>query len=448
MICPKCGNENAEGKFCVLCGEKLSGEGGEMPTQQPMPGPVPPTQQPMPGPIPPMQPMPGAVPPMQQPMPGQIPPAQQPMPGPVPPMQQPMNSQIPPAQQPMPGPVPPMQPMPGAVPPIPGAIPPAYQSPYAVPAEKKKGNTAVKVVVGILIALLVVCIGVLAFIFIRKNEEEKKINKLMVEAETFLDEDSYKDAEQKYLEILDKKPENSEAVRGLTKTYIAWAESYVERGDYASAISVLEEADSQADKKKISKKLEEIKEQEEQENMASGDWSDADLSFTDGSSQVTVELNHAFIVYEGESYLTDHSDGSYEEYGEFMTNRGLAMGMTLDDYMRLYNVTDGYVVWEVYSGESNEYTGFYEYTGQSLEEMHDMGNTVWLDIGFYKQDGVWNRLMDYEIRDVWFCDADLSDYDEVIVFAVNFDLWGEVTGVSLEYFTYDEDWVVWQDWAE
>lgn len=312
MICPKCGKENAEGKFCVFCGEKLTGEGSETipmqqetpeeeqsmqqetpeteqsaqqgiseavpPMQQPMNGSVPPMQQSMAGPVPPMQPMPGPVPPMQQPMPGSVPPMQ-PMPGSVPFMQQPMNGPVPPMQQPMPGPVPPMQkpmngaippmqPMPGAVPPIPGAIPPAYQAPYAVPGERKKGNTAVKVVVGILIALLVICIGVLAFIFIRKNAEEKKINKLLIEAETFLDEDSFKDAEKKYLEILDKKPDNSDAVRGLTKTYIAWAESYVERGDYASAISVLEEADSRADNKKISKKIEEIKELEE---LASGE---------------------------------------------------------------------------------------------------------------------------------------------------------------------------------
>ncbi len=442
MNCPKCGKENVEGKFCVFCGEKLTGEGSATtPMQQEMPETEPPMQQETPETEPPMN---GSVPPM-PPMNGSVPPMP-PMNGSVPPMP-PMNGSVPP-MQPMNGAVPPMQPMPGPVPPVPGAIPPAYQAPYAVPAEKKKGNTAVKVVVGILITLLVVCIGVLAFIFISKNQEEKKINQLLAEAETFLDEDSYKDAEKKYLEILDKKPDNSEAVRGLTKTYIAWAESYVERNDYASAISVLEEADSRADKKKISKKIDEIKELEEKANMTSGDWNDADLTFTDGNSQVTVELNHAFIVYEGESYLTDHSDGSYEEYGEFMTNRGLAMGMTLDDYMRLYDVTDGYVVWEVYSGDSNEYTGFYEYTGQSPDEMHDMGNTVWLDIGFYKQDGVWNRLMDYEIRDVWFCDADLSDYDEVIVFAVNFDVWGDVTGISLEYFTYDEDWVVWQDWAE
>lgn len=75
-------------------------------------------------------------------------------------------------------------------------------------------------------------------------------------------------------------------------------------------------------------------------------------------------------------------------------------------------------------------------------------NNVWLDIGFYKDGGKWKVLKDYEVQNVWFCDAELDDYEEVVVFAVNFDKWGQVVGISLEYFDYDEDWVEWQGWAE
>lgn len=178
-------------------------------------------------------------------------------------------------------------------------------------------------------------------------------------------------------------------------------------------------------------------------------WTDEDLVFT-GSDTLEVEKDHAFIVYEDASCLTDYSDGSYEEYAEeYATSRGLELGMTLDDYKKLYTVMNGYAVWELYTGDENEYTSFDEYTNQSLSEMYDgTNNNVWLDIGFYKDGGKWKVLKDYEVQNVWFCDAELDEYEEVVVFAVNFDKWGQVVGISLEYFDYDEDWVEWQGWAE
>ena len=48
------------------------------------------------------------------------------------------------------------------------------------------------------------------------------------------------------------------------------------------------------------------------------------------------------------------------------------------------------------------------------------------------------------MQDTWFCDANLDDYEEVVVFAVNLDQWGEIRGLSLEHFTYDDGWVEWQ----
>ncbi|MGN0431879.1 MAG: hypothetical protein ACI4EQ_05925 [Lachnospiraceae bacterium] len=177
-------------------------------------------------------------------------------------------------------------------------------------------------------------------------------------------------------------------------------------------------------------------------------WTDEDLVFVNGSEKQEVKCDHAMIVYSDVSYYTDYADGDYEEFDfEFATNRGLELGMTLDDYKKLYSVKPGYAVWELYSGSQNEYTSFAAYTNQEPDEMYNgTNNNVWLDIGYCKVDGKWKVMEDYEVQNAWFCDADLDEYEEVVVFAVNFDTDGEITGISLEHFTYDDAWVEWQAW--
>ncbi len=181
-----------------------------------------------------------------------------------------------------------------------------------------------------------------------------------------------------------------------------------------------------------------------------GKWTNDDLVFTTGSEEVVVPEGKAFIVYDDESYLTNYSDGTYEEYDkDFMTKRGLALGMTFEEFEKLYGVKNGYAVWEIYTGENNEYTNFEAYTKQSLSEMYnDTNNNVWLDLAFTNVNGKWEQLTDVETQDVWFCDADLNAFGEVVVFGVNFDEWGRVSGISLEHFNYDEAWVEWQGWVD
>ncbi|MGN1148597.1 MAG: hypothetical protein ACI4TB_09255, partial [Lachnospiraceae bacterium] len=337
------------------------------------------------------------------------------------------------------------QPMPGM--PMQGQPMPYAQSmPQIPPAQPagKKGNGAVKVVVILIVILLLICLGVLAFMLLNKGMNNRKVQTLMNTADEYLDNSSYRLAIDTYLDVLELDPENADAISGLTDAYVEWAESYAEDGDYEAAIDLLENADSQAKAKTLEKTIEEL------QASVKGDWSDADLIFQSDSDTVEAALGYAFITYDDGSYLTDYSDGYYETYyGDFSTSKGLELGMLIEDYVELYDIKEGFAVWEVYSGDENEYTGFREYTGQSPAEMYDgENNNVWLDIGFCKENGEWKQLMDYEVRDVWFCDADLDDYDECVVFAVNFDSWGEVVGISLEHFAYDENWVEWQDWAD
>lgn len=177
------------------------------------------------------------------------------------------------------------------------------------------------------------------------------------------------------------------------------------------------------------------------------DWTAEDMTFTGASDSQEVKVDHAIIVYEDVTYYTSYADGSYEEFAEeFVTSRGLELGMSMDDYKELYNVKPGYAVWELYSGDNNEWTSFAAYSNQDPSEMYDEYNNAWLDIGYSKVDGKWVQMEDFEVQDTWFCDADMDDFEEVVIFAVNFDDFGKITGISLEHFTYDDAWVEWQAW--
>ena len=404
-------------------------QGGQMPPmgQTPVQG----------GQMPPMGQAPvqgGQMPPMgQAPMQGgQMPPMGQ---APV------QNGQMPFMQ----GQRPPMQG--GQVPPINGQMPPMPYSavPPAQPSQKK-GNGAVKVIVGIIVALLVIGIGAVAFLFINKNSQEKKLQNQLETAANYTADGSYEEAIDAYLEILEKNPENSEAIDGLTDTYLKWAERYAQDENYEEAISILQGADDHAKSKTIKKKISEYEDALAAMNQEG--FTDDDLVFRQGDSELTIEINHAFIVRSSGSYYTSYADAAYEEYGEYGTGRGLKLGDSLEDYLNLYEVEPGYAAWELYSGDNNEYTSFAEYTGQSPADMYNSYNNVWLDIGFSKENGEWRILEDDEVKETWFCEAPLSDYEEVVVFAVNFNEWGEVIGLSLEHFSYDEGWVDWQAWDD
>lgn len=179
-------------------------------------------------------------------------------------------------------------------------------------------------------------------------------------------------------------------------------------------------------------------------------WTDKDFTFKNGSETLEVEEGNALLVWDTISYLTtDFVDNSYDEYdGGFATNRGLELGMTLSDFKKLYNVKNGYAVWELLSGENSSYTSFDVYTNQKPSEMYADANSVWLDLGYAKVNGKWKALTDVEVRDVWFCEADLDDFDEVVILSVNLDSLGEIVGIGMYHIDYNEDWVVWQDWAE
>lgn len=459
MFCKNCGAENTAGvKFCAACGAPIP--------EEPVIEAVQPEEAPNNG-------MPGAVNgipmPMGQPngqamgqpvaqgatpggMPGATPGGMQTnMPGGYGGMQGATPGGMPGAYNGMPtgapGGIPNGMPMgmPGSAPMQSG---PMYQMPPMAipPAQPKKSGGGVKALIIIIVVLLLVCVGVLAAIGINKRMKQSKLDNCIRTAEEYIQEENYSAAISSYQDALDLDEENSDAINGMTDAYLDWAYSLAADGKYEEALDVLENADSRTKKKKISAAMEEI---EQAMMVGNSGWSEADFIFTSDSKSVTVSLGHYFRVntYYDQSYLADYY-GNYEDYDEyFATNRGLQPGMTLQEYVTLYDLQPGYAVWERYSGENGEYTSFMNYTGkENTYDMYDGYMNVWLDTGYCKENGEWRVLEDWEVRDIWFCDLPTSDYDEVVILSVNVYENDIIWDISMEHFTYNEAWVEWQDW--
>ncbi len=188
-------------------------------------------------------------------------------------------------------------------------------------------------------------------------------------------------------------------------------------------------------------------------------WTDEDFIMKNGDDEVEVKKETVWYGFDGVSYLDDYAawvdgDSDWEEEfdDEYATNRGLELGMDMDEFCKLYDVKEGYAVWEVVSGESGEWTEFAAYDkDQDMEDVYDdfsdeLYPNIWLDLGYYKDGNKWVAMEDVDVQDVWFCEADDDDFKEVAILSVNFDDDGEVQGISLSHIKYDGTWEEWQGW--
>lgn len=127
----------------------------------------------------------------------------------------------------------------------------------AVP-KKKKGF---KVLIAVLVLLLLVAVGVVAFVMFSRAAHEKKVNSQLALAEQYLDELEYEEAVAAYLAVLELDEKNEEAADGLTDAYIKWAGSYAESNDYDKALEILQNADERASSRDLKKETELIETQ-------------------------------------------------------------------------------------------------------------------------------------------------------------------------------------------
>lgn len=172
--------------------------------------------------------------------------------------------------------------------------------------------------------------------------------------------------------------------------------------------------------------------------LSSSKWTENDFTFKGSEDEITLKEGRELLVYEDVTYVRKYSDGSYDQYDEeYETQRGLKLGMEISDYKKLY------------SGDDGMYTSFAEYNNEDPDDMYGSDVTnVWLDLGFYKQDGKWVAMQDVEVQNIWFCEEDQDDYDECVILSVNLSADGEIIGLGCNHFSYDDEWVEWQAWAE
>lgn len=169
-----------------------------------------------------------------------------------------------------------------------------------------------------------------------------------------------------------------------------------------------------------------------------------DLVFAGSEDDVKLKVDNILYMEEDWTGWVDLNTGNYEEfYEEFVSARGLEVGMTLSDYKNLYAVKRGYAVWELIDGG---YTSFDEYTNQSASDMYKDADDVWLDLGWCKDGDKWRAMTDVEVQDTWFCDADLDAFDEIVFFSVGLDKNDKIQFIYVYYITYDEYWVALQGW--
>lgn len=181
-------------------------------------------------------------------------------------------------------------------------------------------------------------------------------------------------------------------------------------------------------------------------------FTDDDLVFKGGSEEVTVAINHYLYVGEDDIGKYTEYDGlyadDYELYEEALaTSRGLTTGMDISEYKDLYAVKNGYAAWELitYDDEGST-TRFDSYTNQSASDVYAKADSAWLDLGWCRENGKWRAMTDVEVMDVWFCDANYSDFGEVVILSVFVNNRDKVGAIDFYHFTYNSDWAALQDW--
>ncbi|MCI6714762.1 MAG: hypothetical protein MR523_07445 [Lachnospiraceae bacterium] len=117
------------------------------------------------------------------------------------------------------------------------------------------------------IALLLIVVAVIAIIVgmnVQSAQKEKEYNAHIEAAEKYLTELDYEQAIAEYTLALVIEPNAEEVLNGLEKTYLAYADSLADAGEYEKAIQVLNEGYAQTGRESLQEKLTQIQEMQAQ----------------------------------------------------------------------------------------------------------------------------------------------------------------------------------------
>ena len=117
--------------------------------------------------------------------------------------------------------------------------------------------------IGIAVIILVVAISIIS-ISARSAQRQREYDGHVEAAEKYLTDLDYEQAIAEYTLALEIEPNNEEVLNALEQTYLDYAQSLVDAGNYEKAVSVLEEGYAQIGRENLREKIEQMKDQQRQ----------------------------------------------------------------------------------------------------------------------------------------------------------------------------------------
>ena len=111
--------------------------------------------------------------------------------------------------------------------------------------------------IGIAVIILAIAIGIIS-INARSAQRQREYDGHVEDAEKYLTELDYEQAIAEYTLALEIEPNAEEVLNALEQTYLAYAQSLADAGDYEKAVSVLEEGYAQTGRECLQTKVEEL----------------------------------------------------------------------------------------------------------------------------------------------------------------------------------------------
>ena len=125
--------------------------------------------------------------------------------------------------------------------------------------ELLKKNTKI----GIAVIILAVAVGIIS-INVRSAQRQREYDGHVEAAERYLTELDYEQAIAEYTLALEIEPNSEEVLNALEQTYLDYAQSLVDAGDYEKAVSVLEEGYEQIGRESFPNRIEEFQVMQEE----------------------------------------------------------------------------------------------------------------------------------------------------------------------------------------